>query len=287
MIEPRMGFAPPFFSNWVKAIGLCVFLIAFAPSVRAQDAGEEPDVDLDTIEAEIDKGSPSTSVNPRAEEAPEPTLKDPESLSDLGKLQPFSEVSVIQRRFLPKTERFQVYLGFTAISNDPWFWGVGGAGRLGYHFTESLALEMNFAFLSSSEKDAVRDLRNNNAVKTDSIISAQSYVGADLVWSPIYGKMSLFNRRIVPFDMYFSIGGGQAGITNAKQSSATAFHVGGGQVFAMSKSVGLRWDLSWNFYNATPNPAPGATGTPPGESQFNNLLLTIGASFFFPEAKYR
>ncbi|MBX3018621.1 MAG: outer membrane beta-barrel domain-containing protein [Bdellovibrionaceae bacterium] len=265
-------------------------MFAVARPSFAQDMGEEPDVDLDTIEAEIDRGGSApggTQAPAKTQETPEPNLKEPERLSDLGKLQPFSEVSVIQRRFLPKTERFQFFMGFTAISNDPWFWGVGGAGRLGYHFTESLAIEANFAFLSSSEKDAVRDLRNNNLVKTDSIISAQNYLGADLVWSPIYGKMSLFNRRIVPFDMYFSIGGGQAGITNAKQSSATAFHVGGGQIFAMSKGIGFRWDLSWNFYNATPNPPPGSTGTPPGESQFNNLLLTIGASFFFPEAKYR
>lgn len=290
MMEPRMGFVPPVRLFCAKAICLCIIAMSIASPAFAQDGGEEPDVDLDTIEAEIDRGAPATGgaqTPAKTQETPEPNLKEPEKLSDLGKLQPFSEVSVIQRRFLPKTERFQFFLGFTAISNDPWFWGVGGAGRLGYHFTESLALEANFAFLSSSEKDAVRDLRNNNAVRTDSIISAQSYVGADLVWSPIYGKMSLFNRRIVPFDMYFAIGGGQAGISNAKTNSATAFHVGGGQIFAMSKGIGLRWDLSYNFYNATPNPAPGSTGAAPGESQFNNLLLTIGASFFFPEAKYR
>ena len=114
-----------------------------------------------------------------------------------------------------------------------------------------------------------------------------NYLGLDAVWTPIYGKMSLFNRRIVPFDMYFSLGAGQTGLTNAKVSSATSFHVGTGQIFAMSKGIGLRWDLSWNFYNATPQPSTGVTSTPPGESQFNNLLLTIGASFFFPEAKYR
>lgn len=285
MTQHRNGITSPV--SLFLATMICIFAFV-APAHAQEPMGEEEGTDLDTIEAEIDKGSPAATGASKADESiPEPALKDPERLSDLGKLQAFSEVSVIQRRFLPKTERFQLFLGFSAISNDPWFWGVGGASRLGYHFTESLAIELNMAFLSSSEKDAVRDLRTNNAVKTDSIISAQSYLGADIVWSPIYGKMSLFNKRIVPFDMYFSIGGGQAGITNAKQTTATAFHVGGGQIFAMSKGVGLRWDLSWNFYNATPNPAPGATGTPPGESQFNNLLLTIGASFFFPEAKYR
>ena len=178
-----------------------------------------------------------------------------------------------------------MYLGLATIANDPWFWGLGGGGRFGYSFTEQWAVELNFSFLSNSEKDAVRDLRTNNSVNTNSIVSAQSFLGLDAVWTPIYGKMSLFNKRIVPFDMYFVMGLGQTGITNATTSSAMSFHFGGGQIFAMSKSVGFRWDLSWNFYNATPN--PGTTGANLSATQFNNLLLTLGASFFFPEAKYR
>lgn len=271
-----------------------IFTISVFCAVPAMAQFEDDQVDLDTIEAELEgnktPAQPGTAEGAPAKDefsAAEPQLKEPEKLSDLGRLQSFSEVSVIQRRFLPKTERFQFFIGLSAIANDPWFYGIGAAGRFGYSFTESLALELNFVGLSTSEKDAVKDLRNNNNVRTDSIISAQNYFGLDAVWSPIYGKMSLFNRRIVPFDMYFSAGAGQTGLTNAKASSAASFHMGTGQIFAMSKGIGLRWDLSWNFYNATPNPAPGSTGAAPGESQFNNLLLSVGASFFFPEANYR
>ena len=80
--------------------------------------------------------------------------------------------------------------------------------------------------------------------------------------------------------MYFAGGLGQTGLQGAETSSAVGFHVGTGQIFAMSKSVGLRWDLSFNFFNAVAK-SSGA------QSQFNTALLTIGASFFFPEAKYR
>lgn len=276
----------------VRTVLLILFCaVMMSRLARAQDAGGvEEEKDVDTIEAEVDGTKPVVSDYKKTtagEEAAEANLKEPERLSDLSQLQAFSEVSVIQRRFLPKTGRFQFYLGLSSIANDPWFWGMGGAGRLGYHFTEAWALDFNYAFLSNSEKDAVKDLKANNAVNTDSIISLQNYLGVDVVWAPIYGKMSLFNKRIVPFDMYFSLGGGQASISNAKTSSAAAFHVGGGQSFAMSKGIAFRWDISWIFYNATPNPPPASIGSPSSESQFNNLLLTIGASFFFPEAKYR
>lgn len=274
--------APTAFRRHLVAVGVGLFLWQSAALAQLDPLPSE-EGEMDTIEAEIKK--PSTPANNKGKGTPE-SLKEPERLSDLSKLSPFSEVSVIQRRFLPKTQRFQMYMGLAAIANDPWFWGIGGGGRFGYSFTESWAVEFNFNFLSNSEKDAVRDLRTNNATNTNSIISAQSYLGLDAVWSPIYGKMSLFNRRIVPFDMYFSFGVGQTGITNATTSSATSFHVGGGQIFAMSKSIGFRWDLSWNFFNATPNTVAGSS-TQAGATQFNNLLLTLGASFFFPEAKYR
>ncbi len=269
--------------RFLKFLALFLLLnqLAFA---QTSDAPDET-VDVDTIETEIGKKPSAANTSPSANAKTPESLKEPEKLSDLSRLAPFSEVSVLQRRFLPKTERFQMYLGLATIANDPWFWGIGGGGRFGYNFSEQWAVELNFSFLSNSEKDAVRDLRTNNSVNTNSIVSAQSYLGLDAVWTPVYGKMSLFNRRIVPFDMYFTVGVGQSGITNATTTTAPAFHFGGGQIFAMSKSVGFRWDLSWNFYNATPN--PGASTTNLSSTQFNNLLLTLGASFFFPEAKYR
>lgn len=258
-----------------RLLPISLVLLGMQSHAQSPAPGDEQ-ADLDTIEAELSKS--------KQPERPEPArtsdVKNPEKISDLGKLSPFSEISVIQRRFLPKTERFQFNIGLTTVANDPWFFGVGIGGRFGYSFRENFAVELNYAFMGNSPKDAVKDLASENAVNTDSIVSAKNYVGLDVAWSPIYGKLSLFNKRIVPFDMYFAGGLGQSGLSGAETSSAVGFHAGTGQIFAMSKSVGLRWDLSFNFFNAT---AKGTGAT----SQFNTALLTIGASFFFPEAKYR
>lgn len=252
---------------------LCLGAISF--SAHAQ-SGEEQ-LDLDQIEAEIGKSAPAPEAAPAQGEATS-TLPDPQNLSDLSKLAPFSEVSVIQRRYMPKTDRFQFYLGLGGIMNDPWFYGLGATGKLGYHFTEDWGIEGTYMFLSNSERDSVKDLKSNNGVTTSSLVTTKGYLGVDVIWSPIYGKMSLYNKRIIPFDMYFTAGIGQSSIDGSTTSSASTMHIGTGQIYALNKSWGFRWDFTWNMFSAEQK------GT---STQFNNLILTLGGSFFFPEAKYR
>lgn len=230
--------------------------------------------DVDQIEAELEsktKKETFPDVNP-----PE-TESKLENFSGLGKLAPFSEISVLQKRYLPKTKRMQFFGGITNVVNDPWFFGIGFNGRFAYHLTEAWAIEASGIFLTNTERQATKDLKSEHSVNADSIITPKNYLGAAIVWTPIYGKITYGNRRILPFDMYFSLGGGSTSVDGG--TGGGTLSVGTGQIYAFSKSMGFRWDFSWNNFSAKPKL---------GESQaFNNLLLTFGASFFFPEAKYR
>jgi len=85
--------------------------------------------------------------------------------------------------------------------------------------------------------------------------------------------------------MYFSAGMGSSS-TNSQEGTNTTFHVGTGQIFALSKSMAFRWDYSWNMYKATPV-ADSALGTAPESNNYNDLILTAGVSFFFPEVSSR
>lgn len=257
----------------------------WVPAVNAQDESSEtitesadPGSEVDEIAAEIETKSVK-SEEPAVNTSTAPTEQKLEDFSGLGTLAPFEEISVIQRRFQPKSGRFQFFGGLTNVVNDPWFMGIGLDARLAYHLTEAWGIEIGGNTLSNSERQSVKDLASEHAVKTDSLVTSKGYYGAALVWTPIYGKMGMFNRRIIPFDMYFQLGGGQTQIENG--SGGSTIHFGTGQIFALSKGMGFRWDFSWNTYSATPN------GTGKSSQNFNNLLLTFGASFFFPEAKYR
>lgn len=208
-----------------------------------------------------------------------------ERLTDLNTLAPFREISVIQKKYLPKTERFQLYAAGGMTTNSPWFLNLGLKLNLGYYFTESFGVELSGIFLSNSEREVSKEIRENNNLQPEKFVNTKNYVGGDLLWSPIYGKVTFLNDRIIPFDMYFSAGVGSS-TTNSKEGTNTTFHLGTGQIFALSKSMAFRWDYSWNMYQATPV-ADSAATTASQSNSYNDLILTAGISFFFPEVSSR
>ena len=225
---------------------------------------------------------PTQLTNKTANDANE--KQEVKDLKDLNKLSPFREVSVIQKKFLPKTERFQFFVGASVMTNTPWYNNYGGKLNLSYNFAESFGIELQSTFLTSSESKSVKEIHDNNLLNAEQFVYTKNYYGLDLVWSPIYGKMTSLDRKIIPFDMYFSIGGGTS-VTNSKEKNNSTLHIGTGQIFALSKSMAFRWDYSFNTFAATPQ----ATVNNPNPSQggYNDLVFTAGVSFFFPEAGYR
>ena len=221
---------------------------------------------------------PTPAPTPVADRA-QPSVQV-KNVSDLGKLEAFDDVAVIQKRYLPRTQRFEFFIGPTLVLNDAFFMNFGGNGRLAYHFSERYGIEANGTYLSTNERQVTTDLREKRAVRTRSFVTPQTYMGLDFKWSPVYGKMTWMNRKITPFDQYFSLGIGMTG-TNQNTSEAT-LHIGTGQIFAQTKGIAWRWDFSWHAFQATSTLEPKASA-----SLYHNLLLTFGASFYFPEASYR
>lgn len=215
---------------------------------------------------------------------PKPAEIKIQELKDLNQLVPFSEISVVQRKYLPKTQRFQLYAGLSLATNTPWYQNYGGKVNLGYNFTESLGLELSTLFLTSSARGIVNEIHDNNNVDADQFIYTKAYYGLHVTWAPIYGKIAFNNSSIINYEMYFAIGGGQSS-TNSQEKNVTTIHIGTGQIFAITKSMAFRWDYGFNMFQATPT-NPDATGKTE-KSTYNDLVLTAGFSFFFPEATYR
>jgi len=211
---------------------------------------------------------------PLVEEEKDNQLKD---FSGLGKLAPFREISVIQKKYLPKTGRFQLFGGVSMTTNNPWFLNLGANLKIGYHFVEAFGVEFSYSAMGNSDRQVTEEALDIHRIRTEELIYAKSYMGLDLQWSAIYGKMSWFNKKIVPFDIYFNLGGGQTTVSTG--GNEFTLHFGVGQVFALGRSSAFRWDYSYSTYEAK--------GVDNMRSRYNDLILTGGFSFFWPEARYR
>ena len=267
------------FSLLRKSVVSLVAVILVALSVCPVMAqSEDIDFDLDDIESYLDTEERETSRSRQGKRLNEGGRKGSlQSLSDLAGLSTFSDIAVIQRRFLLKTGRFEGFLGSALLMNESFFTNIGGVLKVGYYFSEKWGIEGNLFILSSSEKDVTRSLAQRNVV-TESLVTPNMYYGLDLKWVPIYGKMAFFNERIIPFDFYFTIGGGLTGIEQAGVSTtASTIKVGTGQMFAIRKWLNIRWDFSWHFFK--PEVDPSATTNASGTS--NNLFILLGLSSFF------
>lgn len=264
---------------------------AFAQEEEAAPGAQAPANGMSAVPGEMDaieqlfvnEGKSNEIISDGLKKAPTVQTKkgdvEIKGVSDLANLSEFKDVAVIQKRFLPKTGRFEGFGGLGGLLNDKFFATFAGSARLAYFFNERWAVEGVGMAFATGEKAVTKTLRDRN-VTTTNFVSPTSYYGLDVKWTPIYGKMSFINRSITPFDLYFSAG---AGMTNTNQGGAEpTVHVGTGQLFALTKAAAFRWDFSWNFYNAS----SGVAGAKQN-SLYNNLFLTVGASFFFPEATYR
>lgn len=207
-------------------------------------------------------------------------VKTSEQLNlELRSLEQFDDIAVIQRKYLMKTERFEFFGSAIASLNSQLFTIFGFSGSLGYHFSERLGVELSFLFSADSQKEITKGLQDEYFISTTDLVTPQTYLGLHLRWSPIYGKISLRERSINPFEVYFTFGGGITGTDDGQ--SAPTLHLGIGQFYPMSKNMTFRWGLGFNTFQAT------SKGSVQQDITAYTLFLSGGLSWYFPFTEER
>ncbi len=235
----------------------------------------------------------------KAEEAPQVNVT---KLENLNQLKPFEDIAVIQKKYLPKTERFEANINASSNINDAYFSAYGVGGGLTYNFNEKMGVEFIAKWFNANNSSNSKNLLDRGVVVNGMVVTELFY-GVDFRWTPLYGKFSYFDKKIIPFDHYFSVGLGQTQLatgSSASDSSTTVrieslndpitLKLSTGQVFALTKWMVFRWDVSWHFLKpevrTTLIRLPTDIVTTTDDIQ-NNLFINFGLSFYFPEAKYR
>ncbi len=261
-------------------------LVIFVGSANAQfddsssaAARTDSEGEVEALYDQLDANETNRRTRSQNERAQKPR-KDPTNLSELSTLSPFSDIAVIQRRFLPRTGRFDISANGMLGLNNPFFNNMGVGFRGAYYLTEKHGLELQYFWLSSSERDVTNGLKDRN-ISTRSLVTAKNYMGAAYKWTPVYGKITFMNQKIVPFDLHFQAG---MGLTETVQRAGeTTLQIGTGQIFAINKGMAFRWDFLWHFYQAQATEENGTIKT----TTQDDLFISFGLSFFFPEATYR
>ncbi len=189
------------------------------------------------------------------------------------------DIVVIQKKFYPKSGRFEFFFGGYAQVNNRLLTSFGGRAHLAYHFSERWALEFVGLYQGELNKDITTNLKNQYGVDTVGFVTQRNYFGLEIQWSPIYGKLSLFERSINPYELSFSLGGGIVQTSDAQSVGAGSWGIG--QLHPLNDSLALRWRVGGNMFVA--NGKQNLNGVQANKSLFNYTInVSLGVSFLFP-----
>lgn len=233
-------------------------------------SGEEPKKDEPEVVA-----PPPTPVKTATDAEPTTTKKSDNPAVERDTTMD-DRVKSVQRKLYTKRGRFELAPSFIINVNDAYYTKMGGAIRAAFYPHDSLAISARFSLMQTLPTDDVRTAKRNLNSRIFFSVPIWSVMG-DLEWSPLYGKVAMFNS-ILHLDGYL-VGGG--GVVYTETSSAPgrtvnpAFDLGLGLRFVVKDFVAVNVALINTTYVDTP------TGTTKGVTQ-NLMLVNAGLSIFFP-----
>lgn len=132
-----------------------------------------------------------------------------ESLYDFPWLDPDKKVYVLQNKLYKKEQSFYFDVGYISNFTSKFQDTSGFGARAGYFIHEEWGLEIFYNKYSNKNNDDFDNVRLINQAEPF-IRRMESSYGANLIWSPFYGKINTFNK-IFYFD--WSFGAGLAKVT--------------------------------------------------------------------------
>lgn len=270
-----------------------IFIVGLSAAPVAATAQELPGLDLsepapETTPDRADVPAPGRDAARADGEAPAPAGSEPGAAAPLGPAlgAPTGErdaaladrVKAVQRRGFLKSHRLELGATLPVTVNDAFFQKVGATGRIGYHFHESFGLMLRGGWYWPVRTGRARE---GKIAFSSQLLSSQidGQLMADLMWSPIYGKVAWLGQRIIHFDMFFLAGFG--GVWSATSGAPRnlgphlAADVGTGMRFYPADWLALEAGVGATFYPDQP-----VVSAP--SSMQRVITATFGASIFFP-----
>jgi outer membrane beta-barrel protein len=257
------------------ALLLAALLVALPASTVAQQ--EMPGLDL-SDEPKKPEGSKSA---PALESTRAPAAKPPDASLSEAEIASEDRVKSVQRKAVLQRGRFELTPMAFVTLNDGFFPKFGPGGRFAFYLAEAFALALRYQQYNLIPDDNVRLAKRQLQSQLPHVLPEHS-LGLDLLWSPIYGKVALFNS-IHHFNLYI-LGG--VGALWSQTSGGSAPTGGDGPHLTTALGIGERFGLlNWlavdlslieTFYSDRP------LGSPNKSILQHALTLNLGVSLSLP-----
>lgn len=217
----------------------------------------------------------------REEKAPEPLapLVVTPRLSEM-EIANEDRVKSVQRKAFLKRARLELTpMGFLTL-NDAFYPKTGAAARLAYFFSDSFGAALRYTNYNTVTSDNVR-LAKRQLQALLPAVQPRNALALDLLWSPIYGKVAIYNT-IHTFDLYIVAGGGAVWSQTSVDSAGggpgegphASTHLGIGQRFSLFDFLAVDLSLLETVYSDRPTQT---------KSVLQHMLsLNLGLSVFLP-----
>ena len=238
---------------------------AAAPAEEAQNADAPKTAQLDTNAAMAD-------------------AETEKELRDLN-IEKKKQIKVVQKKDFTKDKRFELGIDIGFACGD-WEDLLAVGIRATYHFNEYIALQARFLYGAVSwENETLKQAKEADAYVAKSNMMLTG--GASAVFTPFYGKLSVFGDFIPKFDLNGSVGVyyyrtvAEGEGVDKMNNNDVAFQVGFAPKIYLGKNASLSLNFDWFIMK---DKRPKQEG---GSSSYlkTDFLFTINASMFLPFAK--
>jgi outer membrane beta-barrel protein len=188
-------------------LGMVVATATFLGTANAQDSAAATGSDTDAASGALG------AAEAAGDQASETSKAEKELENDLAKFWGSRRrVKVVQRRLFKKDGRMELAAFAGMIPNDDFvnYYPVGI--RVSYHFSEAFSVEGSFAEALDSKTDLASFLEDKDTgfgLKRASVQEIiDRYFNVNILWAPIYGKISLLGLKLSHFETYVGMGFG-------------------------------------------------------------------------------
>lgn len=120
------------------------------------------------------------------------------------------EIKVVQKRLVEKDGRFEIMPYASIIPNDDFIVYYPLGLRIGYHFSEAFAVEASYGIALDYDTGLAAFLESDDVGLRRAAIQEQISMlyNVNILWAPIYGKLSLLGYKLTHFETYVGLGFG-------------------------------------------------------------------------------